>query len=195
MSTELLMRKRPAAYKGEIGLFPSDEIAADGLSHVRSDKDALVKAQTPRNPKQHALAWALATKLAEAMPGLHDSESAMDYLKIRARHYKIVYSPEGSVAYLIPKSISFASLTQEAWSRVFNRMVHVITTEILPGLPESDLRREIEEMVAGDWQQPEPPPHDGAEGGASPPMGTASRGAGSRRSAQAAGRNPSGDFR
>lgn len=141
MSVELAMRRDGHR------LAPVDPISDDELCKLPLDKDLLVTVRSPRNLRQFRLAWALATKVAEACDFLHDREDAMDWLKIKARHVKYLQDPRTQQLAIVPKSIAFASLSQDAFKRVFDRMTYVTTTEIIPGLKESDLRREIEKMV------------------------------------------------
>lgn len=141
---EIAMRKGAATAIGQVGLFPVNQMASEDLAAISKD-EVLVTVRSPRNIKQHRKGWALAQKLAESCDWLHDREDAMDYLKIKARHVRYIKEPSGNVQ-IIPRSIAFASLSQSAFNRVFNRMVYVVCSEIIPGLKESDLRREIERM-------------------------------------------------
>jgi len=131
--------------KDKGGLYPANEMSAEELAKVSKDQ-VLVTIRTPRNPKQFALAWALAQKVHEACGWLHDKDDAMDYLKVRARHVKYITEPRGRVT-IVPKSISWASLSQDAFKRVLDRMIWVTVNEILPGVDEGALRNEIESMV------------------------------------------------
>ena len=126
-----------------------DEIAGDEFGLLPYGKDVLITAKSPRNQRQHRLAWALAQKLSEACDFLHGAEDAMDYLKICCRHVKWITNPNTGTVFPVPKSISFASLDQAAFNRLFKRMVYVTCTEIVPGLPDNDLRDEIEKMCVG----------------------------------------------
>ena len=128
-------------------LAPVDPISEEELQKIPLNKDILVTFKTPRNLRQFRLAWALAHKVAEACDFLHDNEDAMDWLKIKARHVKFIQDPRTKQVAIVPKSIAFASLSQDAFKRVLDRMIYVTITEIIPGLKESDLRREIEKMV------------------------------------------------
>ena len=147
--TGMLMVRRQARRSNEIGLFPVDEVSFDELMKVPSEKTSLVSAKAPRNPRHHALAWALAAKLAEACDWLHDAEDAMTYLKVRARHVTWVTNPITGEAIARPKSIAFGSLDQVHFARVFDRFIWIITNELLPGIEEGALRAEILKMVEG----------------------------------------------
>jgi hypothetical protein len=141
MTTELAMRREGNR------LAPMDEMSAEELAKVPLNKDLLVTIKTPRNTRQFRLAWALAKKVSEACDFLQDSESAMDWLKIKARHVKIIQNPKTGQVVIIPKSIAFASLSQDAFKRVLDRMIYVTVTEVIPGLDEGKLRAEIMAMV------------------------------------------------
>ena len=71
----------------------------------------------------------------------------MDWLKIKARHVKIIQNPKTGQVAIIPKSIAFASLSQDAFKRVLDRMIFIVCSEIIPGLDEGKLRAEIMAMV------------------------------------------------
>jgi hypothetical protein len=143
MSIQILMQKEGNR------LVPCNQTSEDDLANVAAKKPIMVSLSSPRNPKQFALAWALATKVAEACDFLHDKEDGMDWLKIKARHVKMITDPRTGNVAIIPKSIAFASLSQDAFKRVLDRMIYVTVTEIVPGMDEGKLRAEISAMVAG----------------------------------------------
>ena len=138
-------------------LVPTDEMSAEELHRLPLRQQVLVKVTAPRNLRQHKLAWALATKISEACDWLTDRESAMDWLKIKARHVRYIHNNYTGETQIVPKSIRFAALDQVGFDRVFRRMVYVTITEIIPGLDEAALRAEIESMVGID-QSPPPDP-------------------------------------
>jgi hypothetical protein len=139
--TEIAMRR-----EGQ-HLVPVDEVSAGEVWTIPEKRDVLVMVKTPRNVRQFKLAWALAQKVSEAVDFLHDREDAMDWLKIKARHVRMLQNPRTKQVAIIPKSIAFASLSQDAFNRIFNRMVWVVCNEIIPGLQEGSLRAELEAMV------------------------------------------------
>lgn len=126
-----------------------DPVSAEAFEHVPCNKDLFVVIRSRRNPKQHRLAWALASKITDGCDFLHDSEEAMTYLKYKTKHVKIVVDHKTGQSFVMPKSISFASMTQEQFSRFLNRAIYVVCSEIIPGLPEKTLRAELQAMVGG----------------------------------------------
>lgn len=141
--------QKGVARAGQIGLFAADPVSAEEFALIPNDKQLLVTTKTPRNIKQHKLVWALAKKVAEAVDFLHDQDDAMDWLKIKARHVRMLQDPKTGQVAIMPKSIAFASLSQQDFSRVLNRMIYVTCTEIIPGLEESVLRDEIMKLATG----------------------------------------------
>jgi hypothetical protein len=128
-------------------LVPVDPVSAEELAEIPTTAELLVTVRTPRNPRQHRLAWALADKVAQACDWLHDRQDAMDYLKMKAHHVRIMVEPRTGRTFLVPKSIAFASLDQQGFNRFFNRMIYVVCAEVIPGLKEKDLRDELLAMV------------------------------------------------
>jgi hypothetical protein len=144
MTDEIMMRKT-----GPSKLEIIDPVSAEAFEHVPCNKDLFVVVRSRRNPKQHRLAWALASKLVDGCDFLHDSEEAMTYLKYKTKHVKVVMDQKTGKSFVMPKSISFASMTQEQFSRFLNRAIYVVCSEIIPGLPEKTLRAELLAMVGG----------------------------------------------
>jgi hypothetical protein len=127
-------------------LVPVDAVAAEEIANLPA-KDLLVTVRTPRNIRQHRLAWALADKVADACDWLLDRQDAMDYLKLKAHHVRIMQNPKTGQTFIVPKSIAFASIDQQGFNRFFNRVVWIVCNEVIPGLKEKDLRDELLKMV------------------------------------------------
>lgn len=137
----------PAVFiRQERALVPADDDALEMLARIPIGTKCLVSIVVPRNLRQHRLAWVLATRIAEAMD-LEDKEAGMDLLKISARHVRWITNPLTGEIWPRPLSIDFGSLDQIEFDRIFRRMVFAVTHNILPGVRESDLKREIEEML------------------------------------------------
>ncbi len=130
-------------------LAPVDPISEEDLQKVPLAKDVLVTVRSPRNIRQFRMAWVLAAKVAASCDFLQDSEDGMDWLKLKARHVKYIQDPKTNQVSIIPKSIAFASLSQDDFKRVFDRMIFIVCSEVIPGMDESELRAEISAMVAG----------------------------------------------
>lgn len=128
-------------------LVPVDDISADELVRVPSDKDVLVKIVSHKNMKLFRMLWALAAKVADACDHLHDREDAMDELKIRTRYVKYITNPITGDVRIVPKSLT--KLDGAGLNRLADRMIHVICRDIVPGMNQGALKAEIMKMIAG----------------------------------------------
>jgi hypothetical protein len=168
MSIEIPMRRENGH------LVPADSVSAEMMAEIPLNTGLMVEVRVPRNLRQFRLAWALASIVSKSVDYLPDRETAMDWLKIKARHVRMIIDPKTGEIAIIPKSIAYASLEQTAFARVLNRMVYVTITDIIPGMQESELRAELEKIVGiepdkpkrksqpkgGDGEKPpEPLPH------------------------------------
>lgn len=144
MSIRTILRKRPALYKGEVGLFPDNEMAGEDLRLVSLYEEAQCTVATSSKIELEKYRWALATKVAEARDDLLDKEDAMDWLKIRVRFVKYVENPRTKRMEVLPKSTR--RLSPEQLRRLINRMQHVVLTEVMPGVRPSVLRDELLKM-------------------------------------------------
>lgn len=148
--TEWAGMLRRSRFAGEAGVFPVDVIAIEGMRRIgKEGTQTLVSTRTPRNLKQHRLAWALAQKLVDCCDWLLDRDNAMDYLKKKAGHVKFYVLPNSEVE-LRTLSIAWAALPQEQFTPIFDNMIKVICEQIVPGLNAEDLRREVLEMAGGE---------------------------------------------
>lgn len=158
---ELVMRKRPAMHAGELGLFIDSEVFEEDFESIKSGSDVNVNATQSRNLKQMRLAWGLAGKIAKSgAAGDADKREVMDYLLMKAKHVRYVTTTlrDGITETIpVPKSIRFAALEQTAFNRIFNRMIFIVITELLPDVPEGVLRDEIEKMSGVTAPEPDKP--------------------------------------
>jgi hypothetical protein len=157
---EIAMTKRPAMHAGEMGLFIDSPIFEDDFANVRTKVGLQVKVTQPHNLKQFRLAWVLAGTIAKSgVLGDTDKEEAMAYLLKKAKHVKYVYNKhrEGEELEVVIKSIRWAQLEQDAFNRIFNRMIYIVVSEILPDMPEGELRAEVEKMAGVATPEPEAP--------------------------------------
>lgn len=128
-------------------LVPADAVAAEMMADIPLATGVMVTVKVPRNLRHFRLAWVLADIVSKSVDWLSDRETAMDWLKIKARHVRMIHDPLRNTTAIVPKSISFASLDQAGFKRVFDRMIHVVVTEIIPGMDEKSLRSELENIV------------------------------------------------
>lgn len=158
---DLVMRKRPAMHAGELGLFIDSEVFEEEFASIKQGTDVSVEAKQSRNLKQMRLAWGLCRKIADSGAlGDADTREVMNYLLKKAKHVKYIANQhrDGVEVEVIVKSIRFASMDQTAFDRLFNRMIYIVTSEIIPDVPAGVLRDEIEKMSGVTAPEPKAPP-------------------------------------
>ena len=139
---ELAVIKRGALHKGEIGLFAVDAWNEDYLQSL-GEQSIWAELSTPHSLKLLRYLWAIAQKLADC--GLYiDKNYAMDDLRIRAGYFRPGRLRGREI--IVPQSLSGASY--DLLKRLAEQFVMIVCTELLPEMPESQLRRSIEEMIS-----------------------------------------------
>lgn len=125
------------------GLQPADDSAREMLAGVPIGKMVTARVSRPRNLQHHRLYWALCSAIASSIGA--QRENVSDVLKIRTGHVTIVQTK--SERYRLPRSISFAKMSQDEFNTFFAECTRVICEEFLPHMKPSDLTKEIAQMV------------------------------------------------
>ena len=123
-------------------LEPLDAAAKDFMERLRPGAVAKVEVSRARNPRRFKLFWGLVKICQDNTDVSLSKEAWADYLKILGGHVEVVRR-KGQVIEL-PKSIAFASMPESEFADFINRLMHAIRTEVIPGLDEGALRRELE---------------------------------------------------
>lgn len=156
---EIVLKKR-IAKAGEIGLFCDAEPFREEWESLKLDTEIKAECTTPANLKYLRFFWALAGKVADNSPEeFLDKQDAADRILIAARHCKMIHDRLRDKAEVRAKSIS--GLSGDTWIRLLRRVTHVVLTQYLPGVEESELKAEIEKMIGIDVfaAPPEKKPH------------------------------------
>jgi hypothetical protein len=150
MTIETTVVKRGALYVGEVGFFPSNQMAADDIAPAKMGGEVVCSFYSPRNLESLKFLWALVHKTADNSPRWLDKDEAMEDLKMRARFARFVVGADGKVE-LRPKSLK--RISDEALRLLTDKIMDIICQEILPGMKRNDLRKEIELMLTGKQNQ------------------------------------------
>lgn len=126
-------------------LEPLDAAAHDFMARLEPGAVVRNDWSRARNPRRFRLFWGLVKICQDNTDTSLSKEAWADYLKILAGHTEVVRR-KGQVIEL-PKSIAFASMSEADFAEFINRLMHAIRTEVIPGLDEGDLRRELEAIA------------------------------------------------
>ena len=101
-----------------------------------------VDIREPRNGKLLAKWWSLANFLAEHSNRFPNSEYASKYMLIQLGYYTMIRTPEGG-GIPIADSISFANMSEDTFSEVFNNACELLC-RIIPHVTDENVRQVLE---------------------------------------------------
>lgn len=147
---ELLVTKLPNG-----ALVPMDEEQAVALQAYRTGDVIKVTASKMRNG-QFFKKWFVLVKYAfdlaseRMQPKTHKGHEVrpnFDAFRkdiiILAGHYEVTYNYRGDMR-LLPKSISWASMNEQEFEKLYSETINVILEKVLPHVPEEDFHRALE---------------------------------------------------
>jgi len=127
---------------------PANDIAEAMLRTLKSGDEFVGRFQRKRSLKQLRLWWGLMRLLVDhgEFPSL---ESASDATKIASGHTQILIFPDTGEAVMLPLSISFGSLPQDEFQRVFEVALEVICSRWIIGVGKETLQKEVFRAIDG----------------------------------------------
>lgn len=145
MTTETTLRKRRALYRGEIGLFPTHEMATEDIALFTMDNEIMATLRSERQLKALNYLWGLVHKAQQNTDYWIDRYKAMDWFKVRVGFTKPGRDPD-TREWDMHRPKSLKRINDNELRLLTERIIDVICQEILPGIKREDLRREVEEM-------------------------------------------------
>lgn len=144
MAKEILCRRHGSH------LVPADQLAEEDILALKTGAEFIVEVRKPRSLQHHRLLFALLRKVAQSCPTPLSEDALLSWVKVRTGHVESVPLGFGR-SYQAPASIAFAKMDQGQFREFFDRVVHLIRTEVVPGLPD-DFAAEFEAMLSDDGQ-------------------------------------------
>jgi hypothetical protein len=142
--TEIVLRKRQAR-AGEVGLFVESPIWESEWQSIRVGAEVVAECTVPETAKYRKFFHALCGLLADNCDWLTDKDDAKEKLLFECRH--VTYHHDRLRDKTEIKAKTTRSLSSDQWIRLLKRASHAVTTKFIPGMPENDLKKEIEAMV------------------------------------------------
>lgn len=128
-------------------LHPADAESAAVLAKFTVGKLVMVEARQPRNGPHHRLFWVMCTRIANAIGA--EPENVSDVLKVETGHCVTVKTKD--TIYKFPRSISYASMDQSAFSSFFERCLGVIYSQW--GITRPDILSQLEDVLTPKTEQ------------------------------------------
>ena len=129
------------------GLRPDDVQAEEALRSVGQGEVVALVLKRPRNSKHHRKFFALLKLVYENQEHYESMDALLIALKVALGHCFPVILRTGQTAY-VPKSISFAKMSQDEFEVFYEGVVKIVVTKFLPGVNREDLEAEIMTMVS-----------------------------------------------
>lgn len=126
------------------GLRPVDDAGTQLLTAFKHGEHVLVEVKRPRNLKHHRKMFAL-LNVVQPNTSYPNVYALLSALKVYLGHCD-VQQTKGGKTVAVPRSISFHAMGQDEFNAFYEGCVQAVITHFIPGLAESDLRREVEDL-------------------------------------------------
>lgn len=126
------------------GLRPVDDLGTQYLSRIKHGDVVLCEVKRPRNLGHHRKFFKL-MQVVQPNTSYPTVDALVVAMKVYLGHCDTVSLKGGKLA-AVPKSIAFHAMNQEAFAQFYDAAVDAVVAHFLPGVAESDLRREVEEL-------------------------------------------------
>lgn len=136
--TEIHMRKTLS------GLEPADGFE---LPRLKLGSVVKVKISRPRNAKHHRKFYALMNLIFQNQENYETLEDLVNVIKIATGHCH-VYRKRNGDPLPVPRSIAFHKMDQTQFDEFYAKVIKLVRENIIPGLDDTALRAEVEQMVA-----------------------------------------------
>jgi hypothetical protein len=130
------------------GLFPGDAEAGTAFAKMKDGAGYLVSLHRPRNLMHHRKLFALLNLVQDNTDRWPTVETLLDDLKISTGLFETRVNAVTGIPYVVAKSISFASMTQDEFEQWFDKAVDLISKQVLE-MDRDYLLAEIGNVLAG----------------------------------------------
>lgn len=127
MATELYVQKQGWH------LVPVNRIDAEALDKIKTGATVKCVLTQPRSVPQHRYYWRILSVVKENTEAFPTTESLHFYLKIKCGYVDHIRVNMNETV-LVPQSTSFSAMDQTTFKEYFDAAMHVIETDILPGV-------------------------------------------------------------
>lgn len=134
------------------GLQAYDAMSDEIITSLPFGKPMRAKVTLARNVKHNRKMFALLKLIFDQQSRYPTLDHLLTGIKLATGHYD-EWKQDGATV-RVPKSISFDAMDQTAFSSFYDRVIDLVCTQIIPGLQQDDLAREIEEIIGSDVALP-----------------------------------------
>ena len=129
-------------------LAAADPISLEGIESLRENEIVTGVIKRARNPRHHAKLFALLNVILPHQQSYPTTQDLLVAIKIGTGLFDTVRSVDG-IPIIIPRSISFASMSQTEFEQWYERVIDLITSRILPSVNRDELNDQVASIMAG----------------------------------------------
>lgn len=133
----------------EHGLMPSNHDAEEEYNKLKLDEQVQVVIKKPRNLSHHRKWWALISLIHENQTRYDTKEQLVAALKFYLGHVDTFLLRDGSTTGFLPRSISFAKMSQSEFDDFYEKTLDFVTQKVIPGLDKEATREEVGTFLHG----------------------------------------------
>lgn len=130
-------------------LVPVDKMSEDDLLQLDADKEFDCKVWNKRKEGHHRKYFALVNAIFPHQTGYATVKALHDQLKIAVGFSYEARDLATGETRTYPDSIAFDNIDQTEFEQVYDRIVEVVLTRILPGVGRRDLEAQVHDILAG----------------------------------------------
>jgi hypothetical protein len=129
-------------------LAAADPISLEALESIREKETVTAVIRRARNPGHHRKFFALLNIVFPHQDQYATIQDLLNALKVATGYFTTGLTID-KIPYMMPKSISWASMTQTEFEQFYNRVVDIITTRILPNVNRDELTDRVNDILNG----------------------------------------------
>lgn len=129
------------------GLVPADDEAQSELRRIPVGERVRAKITRPRNSAQLRYYYAMCQLVSINHRDLQTKEQVDMMLRLLT-HYDVITNERTGESWRLPKRLAFSKLDQAQWEQFLARAKDAVLRELLPGVANSDLEKEIAQMAS-----------------------------------------------
>ena len=115
-------------------LIPSSDESVEVFGKIKDGEEILVEYKKYRNVGNHRRLFSMLQGVVHNSEHYKNTNNLLDVIKLKSGHFDTVVTHKGDVVY-IPKSINFASMSEDKFKEFFSNSIDVI----LEFTPEQDM--------------------------------------------------------
>lgn len=127
-------------------LIPASQQDYEKIKGYKLGSTIRAEISRPRNGQHHRKACALINLIMENQDTYNTFEDLLVEIKLKAGHYQEHITTKGNLIY-VPKSISFAAMSQDDFSVFYDKMIDIALQNWLDNKSEAEVRQYVEQVM------------------------------------------------